>query len=160
MTDRLTLDPPELGPADPRPRLMLVNGSVLATGGRCTACGYALAVVPPRCPVCGGATMEIATFGPGATVFTATILRIPVPGREPPYGLAYVDLDGGPRILVHVIDSETGETGGLRSAGDGRPARPLVPGSRVRLVGWTEHGDPAVRPSPEPTEHQRTEEAS
>ncbi|WP_419928603.1 OB-fold domain-containing protein [Candidatus Poriferisocius sp.] len=73
--------------------------------------------------------MTSATFGPGATVFSSTVLRIPVPGRTPPFTLAYVDVDDGPRILAHV---------------DG-PDEPLVPGSRVALAGWSEHGDPVVQ---------------
>ena len=73
--------------------------------------------------------MAPATFGPGGTVFSSTVLRIPVPGRTPPFTLAYVDVDDGPRILAHV--------GGLDEA--------LVPESRVALSGWTELGDPVVR---------------
>lgn len=73
--------------------------------------------------------MEPAEFGPDGTVFSSTILHIPVPGREPPYGLAYVDLDDGPRLLAHLGDAVT---------------EALPPGTRVRLTGLTDHGDPLV----------------
>lgn len=70
--------------------------------------------------------MTEARFGPEGVVWSATVVRVPLPGRAPPYGLAYVDLDDGPRVLAHV----QGET---------------VPiGARVRLRGVTRHGDPEV----------------
>ncbi|OLL75059.1 hypothetical protein Ae168Ps1_3460c [Pseudonocardia sp. Ae168_Ps1] len=56
-------------------------------------------------------------------------MRIPVPGRTPPFALAYVDLDDGPRILAHVPG----------------PAAPPV-GGRARLVAPTGSGDLAVEP--------------
>ena len=67
-------------------------------------------------------------FGPGGTVWSSTVVRIPVAGREPPVALAYVDLDDGPRVLVHA------------------PLAPDAPavGSRVVLVAPTAAGDPAV----------------
>jgi uncharacterized OB-fold protein len=55
-------------------------------------------------------------------------VRVPVPGRTPPYGLAYVDLDDGPRILAHA------------------PGTPDV-GARVRLAPKTPDGDLAVTPA-------------
>ena len=72
--------------------------------------------------------MSPATFGPKGTVFSSTVLRIQIPGRTPPFTLAYVDLDDGPRILAHVNG----------------PDEVLVPGSRVALSGWNEQGDPVV----------------
>ena len=75
--------------------------------------------------------MGPATFGPKGTVFSSTVLRIPVPGRTPPFAMAYVDVDDGPRILAHVDGSDEA----------------LVPGSEVVLSGWSEHGDPVVRSS-------------
>jgi uncharacterized OB-fold protein len=33
------------------------------------------------------------------------VVRVPVPGRTPPYALAYVDLDDGPRVLAHADDA-------------------------------------------------------
>ena len=97
------------------------------SGVRCTACRYPTTEPVARCPVCGGAT-EAAAFGPGGTVFSATVLRVPVPGRTPPYGLAYVDLDDGPRILAHVLGHDEG---------------PLAPNDPVELSGTTAEGDPA-----------------
>lgn len=69
-------------------------------GRRCTSCGEVTAHPWPACPACGGA-VEQARFGPEGTVWSATLVRIPTPGRTPPYGLAYVDLDDGPRVLAH-----------------------------------------------------------
>jgi uncharacterized OB-fold protein len=40
-------------------------------------------------------------FGPEGQVWSSTVLRVPLPGRRPPYGLVYVDLDDGPRVLGH-----------------------------------------------------------
>ncbi|MDE0615266.1 MAG: hypothetical protein F4124_02700 [Acidimicrobiia bacterium] len=125
----LSTTPPERAGADPRPELAVREGRILLNGSRCGNCGYPLAVNPPRCPICGSDSMAPATFGPKGTVFSSTVLRVPVPGRTPPFTLAYVDVDDGPRILAHV---------------DG-PDEPLVPGSRVALAGWSEHGDPVVQ---------------
>lgn len=112
---------------DPRPQLVERDGQVLLAGGRCQACRYPTLYLVPRCPVCGG-TADADVMGPGGTVFSATVLRIGVPGRRPPMVLAYVDVDDGPRILAHV-DSV-----------DHAPA----PRARVRLVGRTPDGDPLV----------------
>lgn len=101
-------------------------------GGRCTSCGYPMLQRPPLCPACGAPTVERATFGPGGTVWSSTVLRIRVADRKPPAVLAYVDFDDGPRALVHV-DAPAGE--------------PLLPGSRVRLLGRDDRGDPLVTPT-------------
>jgi uncharacterized OB-fold protein len=100
---------------DPRPRVVAgPQGGGLVEGRRCTTCGEVAAFGWPACPACGG-PVEPARFGPEGTVWSATVVRIAVPGRTPPYGLAYVDLDDGPRVLAH--------TGG-----------PVPIGARVRLV--------------------------
>jgi uncharacterized OB-fold protein len=112
------------GLPDPRPRL---EGDQVA-GVRCTACGYPAAVPRPRCPVCA-ADVAAASFGPEGVVWSSTVVNIPLPGREGAYGLAYVDLDDGPRILAHT-EAEGGR---------------LEIGTRVRILsGPTESGDIAV----------------
>jgi hypothetical protein len=85
-----------LAVADPRPQ---VDGDCVL-GLRCTKCGYPTAQAAPRCPVCFG-ELGPARFGPGGTVFSSTVIHLPSGGRQWPFGLAYVDLDDGPRILVH-----------------------------------------------------------
>jgi hypothetical protein len=64
-------------------------------------------------------------FGPTGRVWSSTVVRIPVPGRTPPYTLAYVDIDEGPRVLAH-----------LPSVSERVPV-----GARVRLSGPSASGD-------------------
>lgn len=121
----------DLGRLDPRPRVKIGSSAEL-TGSRCTQCSYPSTDVLSRCPECAE-SMTPCTFGARGRVFASTVLRVPVPGREPPYGLAYIDMtpDGGfgPRILAHSDPS----------------AGALPPGSIVELVGLTAEGDPLVR---------------
>jgi uncharacterized OB-fold protein len=106
------------------------EGGVLALiASRCGECGYVSAGVLADCPLCGAATAQVAC-GPRGTVWAATVVRIPVPGREPPYGLAYVDLEDGPRILAHTPGEEA-----------------LAVGSAVELGPLGEHGDLTVAPA-------------
>lgn len=109
--------------ADPRPRL--VEG--LVAGWRCGSCGHAVAQESPWCPNCSAAALAPATFGPGGTVWAGTVVHLPVGHWTPPFGLASVDLDDGPRILAHVT-----------------APRVLAVGSRVRLAERPA-GDPGAR---------------
>lgn len=111
-------------PADPRPRLVREDGEVRLAGSRCSACGYPVPGEAPRCPACWGRALEPARFGPGGVVWSATVIRVDVPGRRAPWALAYVNLDDGPRILAHVSTATA----------------PVV-GARVRLAGLTDTGD-------------------
>lgn len=92
----------------------------------CGECAYVVAGEVPACPRCGGETAPSAA-GPGGRVWAATVVRIPVPGRTPPYGLAYVDLDDGPRVLAHTR---------------GEAALPV--GAVVKLAPQSEDGDLVV----------------
>ncbi len=102
--------------ADPRPRVD-EHGQYLV-GVRCTLCRHPMVTPRPCCAACGGAVVE-TRFGPSGAVYSSTVVRIAVGDRVPPYALAYVDLDDGPRVLAHV-------SGPASSA-------PAV-ASRVRLV--------------------------
>lgn len=98
----------------------------MVEGVRCSACGYPAAQPLPRCPLCG-APVARESFGPEGRVWSSTVVHVPLPGREVPYGLAYVDLDDGPRVLAH---SEA--------------ATPLPIGARVQLAGMSRDGDVIV----------------
>lgn len=111
---------------DPRPRVEQgPDGRYRVEGIRCPSCGEVAAFAWPRCPACRSGVGP-ASFGPDGTVWSSTVVRIPVAGRTPPYVLAYVDLDDGPRVLAHV-------TG---------PGAPI--GGRVRLAPPSADGDVTV----------------
>lgn len=105
--------------ADSRP--VLDGDAVL--GVRCSACRYPAAQDGiPWCPVCY-APVEPARFAVTGAAWSSTVVAIRVGERRPPFGLAYLDLDDGPRVLVHLAE----------------PA--VVPiGTRLRITG-TDDGD-------------------
>jgi uncharacterized OB-fold protein len=97
----------------------------LLGGWRCSSCGHAVALEAPWCPADRGKLVP-SEFGPGGTVWSSTVFRVPLDGRVPPWTLAYVDLDDdGPRVLAHVPSSDTR----------------LIVGQRVRLDGESTEGD-------------------
>ena len=109
---------------DPRPEIhRTAEGDWVVVGRRCRTCAEPVAYAWPRCPACG-AEVEPAHFGPRGTVWSSTVVRIAVPGHTPPYSLAYVDLEDGPRVLAHVPGEE-----------------PAPIDARVRLTGASDAGD-------------------
>ena len=111
---------------DPRPTTSSDGeGVARLEGWRCTSCSFAVSLKAPWCPKCRG-ELVATEFGPGGAVWASTVVRVALPGRTPPYGLVYVDLDGGPRVLGHLRTDP--------------PARVRV-GRRVALVGRSPEGD-------------------
>ncbi len=105
--------------ADPRP---VVRGDKVL-GARCASCSYPSAPPAPWCPVCQGRDQQPAEFGPGGTVWASTLVHIPVGRWTPPYAMAYVDLDDGPRVIAHLQEPRIEKAG-----------------ARIRIVGG-EEGD-------------------
>jgi uncharacterized OB-fold protein len=75
--------------------------------------------------MCRGELVE-QSYGPGGTVWASTVVRVPVQDRRPPWALAYIDMDDGPRILGHLDPPDVA----------------LAVDNRVRLVGHSDLGDP------------------
>lgn len=113
---------------DPRPVAEMIAGSVLLHGWRCVDCRHPMLWSTPRCPRCGS-NVEASSFGPEGAIWSSTVVRVPVPGRTPPYAMAYVDLDDGPRVLAHVNG----------------PAERVGVGARVRLLEQGILGDVVVQ---------------
>lgn len=103
-------------------------------GRRCVACGRASALPLLRCPSCRE-QMTPARFGPEGVVWSSTVVHLDAVGHEAPYALAYLDLDGGPRVLVHVRRSP------------GASVVPAEVGTRLRLAGLTADGQPVAEPA-------------
>jgi uncharacterized OB-fold protein len=112
---------------DPRPVVSPTDAGLRLGGWRCQSCRHPMLWSSPRCPTCAG-TMEADEFGPYGVVWSSTVVRVPVPGRTPPYSMAYVDLTDGPRVLTHVKG----------------PAERLAVGARVTLVEHNADGDVMV----------------
>lgn len=74
-------------------------------GRRCPACEKVY--VPPRgaCPTCAEALDEAVAVGPGGTVTTFSVIRIPFEGQilKPPYACAHILLDGAHVPLLHIV---------------------------------------------------------
>ena len=115
----MALSPPGV---DPRPTI----DGVRVVGVRCGACGHVSAQPDHRCRRCLSEVAP-ARFGPDGSVWAAATVHLAVDHRTPPFTLAYVDLDGGPRVLTLI---------------DGAGALPV--GTRVTIVGDRD-GDIVVR---------------
>lgn len=109
--------------SDPRPE---VRGCQVL-GSVCGSCGWASAWRRARCERCLG-TSAVESFGPGGIVWSSATVHLRVGHRSPPFTLAYVDLDHGPRVLVRI-----------------RPDVELKGGVRVRIIG-SDEGDIVVSP--------------
>ncbi|WP_168703174.1 Zn-ribbon domain-containing OB-fold protein [Gordonia paraffinivorans] len=91
---------------DPRPRISVApNGSASVLGSRCGTCGHAVAYRWSRCPKCGGPLVPAEYAGTGV-VWSTTTVHLAIGNHQPPYGLAYVDLDDGPRVLALIGGGE------------------------------------------------------
>lgn len=109
--------------ADSRP---ILDGDAVL-GSRCTACRYPSPQQDlPWCPVCYG-EMAPERFAPTGAAWSSTVVEIPVGTHRPPFALAYLDLDDGPRVLVHLAEPAV-----------------LDLGARLLITGVDE-GDPIAR---------------
>jgi uncharacterized OB-fold protein len=70
---------------------------------RCTACGAHQFYPRPFCLACESGSLEWVEARGSGTIYSLTTVRIPVTGElPPPYLLALVDLDEGPRLLTNI----------------------------------------------------------
>lgn len=105
---------------------------------RCASCGRWQFYPRPFCIACGGDEVGWEAASGGGTVYSVTTVRIDVlPGLDPPYDVALVELDEGPRLLGRV-------TGGPRI------------GDRVRATWLAREGLPPL-PAFEATDERSDE---
>lgn len=59
---------------------------------------------PPRnfCPGCGSRAVEWFRASGRATLYSYTISHLPAPGFTPPYAIAVVELEEGPRMMTNI----------------------------------------------------------
>jgi uncharacterized OB-fold protein len=94
---------------------------------RCDACGRHQFYPRPFCLSCEATTLDWVEANGTGTVYSVTTVRIPViEDLTPPYLLALVDLDEGPRLLTNI-------------EGDGASI-----GDRVRIAWRSRRGLPPL----------------
>lgn len=77
----------------------------------CTHCGMHQFYPRPLCLACEATALEWVEARGTGTIYSVTVVRVPVVAElKPPYLLALVDLEEGPRLLTN-IDGETAGIG-------------------------------------------------
>ncbi len=71
---------------------------------RCTETGKAYFPPRPFSPYTGSRTVETFEASGRATLHSYVIHHRPVPGFEPPYAIAVVQLEEGPRMMTNIVD--------------------------------------------------------
>ena len=71
---------------------------------RCTACGHVYFPPRPFCPSCASRDVAVFAASGRATLYSYVISHLPAPGYTPPYSIAVVTLEEGPRMMCNIVD--------------------------------------------------------
>lgn len=71
---------------------------------RCAPCDAAYFPPRPFCPGCG--SRDVAAFAASGRgrLYSYVINQMPAPGYEPPFAVAIVELEEGPRMMSNIVD--------------------------------------------------------
>ena len=72
---------------------------------RCDACQHVYFPPRPFCPQCGHRRVTVIRASGRATLYSYVIHHRPVPGFEPPYSIAVVELEEGPRMMTNIVNA-------------------------------------------------------
>ena len=70
---------------------------------RCTDCGHIYFPPRPFCPTCGSRAVERCTASGRGRLFSYVINHLPSPGFTPPFAIAVVELEEGPRLMSNIV---------------------------------------------------------
>ncbi|MBX3566511.1 MAG: OB-fold domain-containing protein [Rhizobiaceae bacterium] len=126
MTDSFS----DLGAADPTTEpFWQACAEHRLTVQRCTACGNSQLYPRPFCLACESDALGWVEASGGGIIYSLTTVRLPVIDElKPPYYLALVDLDEGPRLLTNIVSDKAsiGDRVGVEwRARDGLPPLPV-----------------------------------
>jgi uncharacterized protein len=71
---------------------------------RCDACANVYFPPRPFCPACASRKVSVFKVSGKAKLYSYVIHHRPVPGFTPPYAIAVVELDEGPRMMSNIVD--------------------------------------------------------
>lgn len=92
---------------------VLVSGSpgtteAMLSGGRCAECQYFCIPMLATCAVCMSQDIAADSVSGIGTLYSATVVRNGPRDRALPYGLAFVDLDEGIRVMASYSVDDSG----------------------------------------------------
>jgi uncharacterized OB-fold protein len=70
---------------------------------RCRACETTYFPPQPFCPACSSADVEVVRSSGRGSLSSYVITYRPAPGLDPPYVIAVVELEEGPRLLTNIV---------------------------------------------------------
>ena len=71
---------------------------------RCKDCAHAYFPPRPFCPECSNREVSIFKASGKGTLHSYVINHMKAPGFEPPYAVAVVELEEGPRLMSNILD--------------------------------------------------------
>jgi len=73
---------------------------------RCDACDHVYFPPRPFCPQCASRSVSVFAASGRATLESYVISHRPSRGFEPPYAIALVTLEEGPRMMTNIVDCD------------------------------------------------------
>lgn len=70
---------------------------------RCRHCEHVYFPPRPFCPSCHSGEVEVIRASGKAKLYSYVISHRPAPGFTPPYAIAVVELEEGPRLMTNII---------------------------------------------------------
>ncbi len=71
---------------------------------KCEGCSHVYFPPRPFCPSCGSRDVEVFKASGQASLHSYVIVHRPAPGFTPPYAIAVVELDEGPRMMTNIVE--------------------------------------------------------
>ena len=72
---------------------------------RCAACSHTYFPPRPFCPKCASREVSVFRASGRASLYSSVVHYRPVPGFTPPYAIAVVELEEGPRLMSNIVET-------------------------------------------------------
>lgn len=72
---------------------------------KCDACAHVYFPPRPFCPKCASREVSVFRASGRGRLYSYVIHHRPTPGFTPPYAIAVVELDEGPRLMSNIVES-------------------------------------------------------
>ncbi|HUS98433.1 MAG TPA: Zn-ribbon domain-containing OB-fold protein [Hyphomicrobiaceae bacterium] len=72
----------------------------------CNSCNHTYFPPRPFCPKCSSRDVKVTKATGKGKLFSYIINHLPTPGFKPPFAIAVVELDEGPRLMSNIVDCD------------------------------------------------------